>query len=48
MKTTLEMAKEAGFNRNELAYLGDNFTRLADLVCADVKSKPPYSVGLSE
>ena len=35
MKTIIEMAREAGFNKNELAYLGDNFTRFADLVRAD-------------
>ena len=35
MKTVIEMAREAGFNKNELAYLGDNFTRFAELVRAD-------------
>ena len=35
MKTIIDMAREAGFNKNELAYLGDNFTRFADLVRAD-------------
>jgi hypothetical protein len=30
----LEMAREAGFNKNELAYLGDNFTRLVELAVA--------------
>ncbi len=32
MKTIIEMAREAGFNKNELAYLGDNFARFAELV----------------
>jgi hypothetical protein len=32
---TIRMAREAGFNKNELAYLGDNFQRLVDLARAD-------------
>lgn len=28
----IKLAREAGFNKNELAYLGDNFTRFAALV----------------
>jgi hypothetical protein len=31
----IAMAREAGFNKNELAYLGDNFQRLVDLARAD-------------
>ena len=40
MKTIIEIAREAGFNKNELAYLGDNFTRFAALVLAN---NPPDS-----
>ena len=32
---TIRMAREAGFNKNELAYLGDHFQRLVDLARAD-------------
>ena len=39
MKTIIEMAREAGFNKNELAYLGDNFTRFAALVRAEEQKK---------
>ena len=39
MKTVIEMAREAGFNKNELAYLGDNFTRFAELVRADERDR---------
>tara|TARA_R110000868_G_scaffold232726_2_gene486293 strand:+ start:3628 stop:3846 length:219 start_codon:yes stop_codon:yes gene_type:complete len=39
MKTVIEMAREAGFNKNELAYLGDNFTRFAELVRADEREQ---------
>jgi hypothetical protein len=35
MKDIIEMAREAGFNKNELAYLIDNFIRFAELVRAD-------------
>jgi hypothetical protein len=33
------MARESGFNKNELAYLGDNFQRLVDLVRADEREE---------
>jgi hypothetical protein len=33
------MAREAGFNKNELAYLGDNFQRLIDLARADEREE---------
>ena len=35
MKTVIEMAKEAGFTEGELAFMGDNFIRFAELVRAD-------------
>ena len=35
MKTIIEIAREAGFNKNDLAYLHDNFIRLVELVRAD-------------
>jgi hypothetical protein len=35
MKTVIEMAREAGFTEGELAFMGDNFIRFADLVRAD-------------
>ena len=35
----IRMAREAGFNKNELAYLGDNFQRLVDLTRADERKR---------
>lgn len=35
MKTVIEMAKEAGFTEGELAFMGDNFIRFAELARAD-------------
>jgi hypothetical protein len=35
MKTVIEMAREAGFTEGELAFMGDNFIRFAELVRAD-------------
>jgi hypothetical protein len=35
MDKTIDMAREAGFTDGELAFMGDNFRRFADLVRAD-------------
>ena len=35
MGGTIDMAREAGFTDGELAFMGDNFRRFADLVRAD-------------
>jgi len=35
MKTTIEMAREAGFTEGELAFMVDNFRQFAELVRAD-------------
>jgi hypothetical protein len=35
MKEVIEMAREAGFTEGELAFMGDNFRRFAELVRAD-------------
>jgi hypothetical protein len=35
MRDTIDMAREAGFTDGELAFMGDNFRRFADLVRAD-------------
>jgi hypothetical protein len=34
-KSTIDMALEAGFTEGELAFMGDNFGRFADLVRKD-------------
>ena len=39
MKTIIEMAREAGFNQKELAYLGDNFARFAELVTEQANAR---------
>jgi hypothetical protein len=39
MKDTMEMAREAGFTDGELAFMGDNFRRFADLVRADERAR---------
>jgi hypothetical protein len=38
MRDTIDMAREAGFTDGELAFMGDNFRRFADLVRADERS----------
>jgi hypothetical protein len=35
MRDTIDMARESGFTDGELAFMGDNFRRFADLVRAD-------------
>jgi hypothetical protein len=35
MDKTIDMAREAGFTEGELAFMGDNFRRFAELVRAD-------------
>jgi hypothetical protein len=35
MRDTIELAREAGFTEGELAFMGDNFRRFAELVRAD-------------
>lgn len=35
MKTVIEMAREAGFTEGELAFMGDNFLRFAELIRAE-------------
>ena len=35
MRDVIEMAREAGFTEGELAFMGDNFRRFAELVRAD-------------
>ena len=39
MKTTIELAREAGFTEGELAFMGDNFRRFAELVRADEREQ---------
>jgi len=39
MKTVIEMAREAGFTEGELAFMGDNFIRLVELVRADERAR---------
>jgi DNA repair photolyase len=39
MKTTIDMAREAGFTEGELAFMGDNFRRFADLARADEREQ---------
>ena len=39
MKTTIELAREAGFTDGELAFMGDKFRRFADLVRADERAR---------
>ena len=39
MKTVIEMAQEAGFTEGELAFMGDNFIRFAELVRADERNR---------
>jgi hypothetical protein len=39
MKDVIEMAREAGFTEGELAFMGDNFRRFAELVRADEREK---------
>jgi hypothetical protein len=40
MKDVIEMACEAGFTEGELAFMGDNFRRFAELVRADERAVP--------
>ncbi len=35
MRDTIELAREAGFTEGELAFMGDNFRRFAELIRAD-------------
>ena len=44
MKTEIEMAQEAGFTEGELAFMGDNFIRFAELVRADEQEKYKWDV----
>jgi hypothetical protein len=44
MRDTIDMAREAGFNKNELAYLGDNFQRLVDLARADEREQYKWDI----
>jgi hypothetical protein len=39
MKDVIEMASEAGFTEGELAFMGDNFRRFAELVRADEREQ---------
>lgn len=39
MKTVIEMAREAGFTEGELAFMGDNFLRFAELIRAEAVAK---------
>ena len=39
MKDVIEMAREAGFTEGELAFMGDNFRRFAELVRADEREQ---------
>jgi len=39
MKDVIEMAREAGFTEGELAFMGDNFRRFAELVRADERER---------
>ena len=57
MRDVIEMAREAGFTEGELAFMGDNFRRFADLVRADEREQcakvcddlsPPCGYNLTE
>jgi hypothetical protein len=48
MKTVIEMAREAGFTEGELAFMGDNFIRFAELVRADERNSRAHSLGYGE
>ena len=39
MRDTIDMAREAGFTEGELAFMGDNFRRFAELVRADERAR---------
>jgi hypothetical protein len=39
MRDTIDMAREAGFTEGELAFMGDNFRRFAELVRADEREQ---------
>ena len=39
MRDTIELAREAGFTEGELAFMGDNFRRFADLVRSDEREE---------
>jgi len=39
VRSTIDMAREAGFTEGELAFMGDNFRRFAELVRADEREK---------
>jgi hypothetical protein len=54
MKTTIDMARKSGFTDGELAFMGDNFRRFADLVraderevCAQVVEEYPHWLGMT-
>ena len=44
MKTVIEMAQEAGFTEGELAFMGDNFIRFAELVRAGEREKYKWDI----
>jgi hypothetical protein len=44
MRDTIDMAREAGFTEGELAFMGDNFRRLVDLVRADEQEKYKWDI----
>ena len=48
MKTTIELAREAGFNEGELVFMGDNFRRFAELVRADERNSWPAEMEAME
>lgn len=48
MKTTLEMAREAGFTSGELAFMQDNFLFFANLVRADERDSWPAEMEAME
>ena len=48
MKTTLEMAREAGFTSGELAFMQDNFLFFANLVRADERNSWPAEMEAME
>ena len=39
VRSTIDMAREAGFTEGELAFMGDNFRRFAELVRADEREQ---------
>jgi hypothetical protein len=39
MRDTIDMARESGFTDGELAFMGDNFRRFAELVRADEREQ---------